>query len=99
MGGGYLPAQRQQKELSGGVDSTSSERMELLAAVSALRTLKGISYEGQRVVINTDSRYLTDGAEKGFGSRPTPAKPLCPMKICGRSCPGLRPSTPSTGSG
>lgn len=52
------------KELSGGVDSTSSERMELLAAVSALRTLKGISYEGQRVVINTDSRYLTDGAEK-----------------------------------
>lgn len=52
------------KELSGGVDSTSSERMELLAAVSALRTLQGISYEGQRVVINTDSRYLTDGAEK-----------------------------------
>lgn len=52
------------KELSGGVDSTSSERMELLAAVSALRTLQGISYEGQRVVVNTDSRYLTDGAEK-----------------------------------
>ena len=64
------------KELSGGVDSTSSERMELLAAVSALRTLKGIAYEGQRVVLNTDSRYLTDGATKRIwltaNTRPTP---------------------------
>ncbi len=49
------------KEISGGVDMTNSSRMELLAAVAALRTLESIARIGAKVEIYTDSQYLYQG--------------------------------------
>ena len=50
------------KELSGGVDMTRSDRMEMLAAISALRTLKDFAAKGAYVQLHTDSQYLFQGA-------------------------------------
>ena len=49
-----------EKEISGGETATTNNRMELTAAIRALRTLK----QPSKVTIHTDSRYLMDGAEK-----------------------------------
>ncbi|MBH69314.1 MAG: ribonuclease HI [Rhodospirillaceae bacterium] len=49
-----------EKELSGGETSTTNNRMELLAAISALETLKR-SVEAE---LHTDSVYLRDGITK-----------------------------------
>ena len=49
------------KELSGGVDMTNSSRMELLAAVAALRTLESVAKIGASVELYTDSQYLYQG--------------------------------------
>jgi ribonuclease HI len=49
------------KELSGGVDMTNSSRMELLAAVAALRTLESMAKIGASVELYTDSQYLYQG--------------------------------------
>jgi ribonuclease HI len=46
-----------EKELKGGDPATTNNRMELLAAIEALRALKRPS----RVRLHTDSRYLRDG--------------------------------------
>jgi ribonuclease HI len=54
------------KEISGGVDTTRSERMELLAAVSALRTLPALAALGASVQVYTDSQYLYNGAAKAI---------------------------------
>ncbi len=54
------------KEISGGVDTTRSERMELLAAVSALRTLPAYAAAGAAVQVYTDSQYLYNGASKAI---------------------------------
>jgi len=50
------------KEISGGVDMTRSDRMELLAAIAALRTLKTFALKGAFAQVHTDSQYLFQGA-------------------------------------
>lgn len=52
------------KEISGGVDMTRSDRMELLAAATALRTLDTYADKGDRVQVYTDSQYLYQGVTK-----------------------------------
>ncbi|MEE0839843.1 MAG: ribonuclease HI [Acutalibacteraceae bacterium] len=51
-----------EKELSGGEKETTNNRMELTAAIMALRALK----EPCKVTLTTDSKYLADGIEKGW---------------------------------
>jgi ribonuclease HI len=53
------------RELSGGFRLTTNNRMELTAAVEALRILK----EPCDVVLHTDSRYIADAMEKGWARR------------------------------
>lgn len=49
-----------EKELSGGEKNTTNNRMELMAAIVGLETLK----EPCRVILTSDSRYLVDAIEK-----------------------------------
>ncbi len=58
--GAILRQGSHEKELSGGDPATTNNRMELTAAIEALRALKKPS----SVVIHTDSRYVMDGASK-----------------------------------
>ncbi len=58
--GAILRAGAHERELSGGERATTNNRMEMMAAIEALRALKGPSY----VLLHTDSRYLMDGATK-----------------------------------
>ena len=51
-----------EKELSGGESMTTNNRMELTAAVSALKALK----EPCRVYLYSDSKYLVDSLMKGW---------------------------------
>lgn len=51
---------RHEKELSGGEQDTTNNRMELLAAIRALQALK----EPCAVELHTDSTYLRDGITK-----------------------------------
>ena len=51
-----------EKELSGGEAMTTNNRMELTAAVSALKALK----EPCRVYLYSDSKYLVDSLMKGW---------------------------------
>ena len=51
-----------EKEISGGDPSTTNNRMELLAAITALEMLK----EPCRVTLTSDSRYLVDAVGKGW---------------------------------
>lgn len=51
-----------EKELSGGEKETTNNRMELTAAIMALRALK----EPCKVTLTTDSKYLADGIGKGW---------------------------------
>ncbi len=51
-----------EKELSGGEAMTTNNRMELTAAVSALKVLK----EPCRVYLYSDSKYLVDSLMKGW---------------------------------
>ena len=60
------------KEISGGVDMTRSDRMELLAAVAALRTLETYAAHGERVQVYTDSQYLYQGVTKKIWTTWTP---------------------------
>ena len=48
------------KEISGGEANTTNNRMELMAAISALEALK----RNARVELHTDSSYLRDGITK-----------------------------------
>ena len=50
------------KELSAGYISTTNNRMELLAAITALEALK----EPCNVTLTSDSKYLVDSIEKGW---------------------------------
>lgn len=50
------------KELSAGFVSTTNNRMELLAAITALEALK----EPCKVTLTSDSKYLVDSVEKGW---------------------------------
>ncbi len=49
-----------EKELSGGEAETTNNRMEMMAAIVALESLK----RPMRVCLTTDSQYLKDGLEK-----------------------------------
>ncbi|MCH5182972.1 MAG: ribonuclease HI [Oscillospiraceae bacterium] len=49
-----------ERELSGGEQETTNNRMELMAAIVGLEALK----EPCRVVLTSDSRYLVDAVEK-----------------------------------
>lgn len=51
-----------EKELSGGEASTTNNRMELMAAISALEALK----EPCEVTLTSDSKYMIDSIEKGW---------------------------------
>ena len=64
--GGYgvvLEAGRHRKELWGGFRRTTNNRMELLAVIVALESLKG---EGHEVTVISDSKYVVDAVEKGW---------------------------------
>ena len=63
--GGYgviLRCEGYEKELSGGEPHTTNNRMELLGVITGLEALKYPC----RVMIQTDSRYVVDGIEKGW---------------------------------
>lgn len=53
------------KELSGGFRMTTNNRMELMAAIVALRALKS----GCSVTLYTDSQYLSEAMRKGWARR------------------------------
>ncbi|MEX2494958.1 MAG: ribonuclease HI [Woeseia sp.] len=55
--GAVLVAGEHRKTLYGGEAHTTNNRMELTAAIEALRALKG----RQSVVLHTDSKYVMDG--------------------------------------
>ncbi len=50
------------KEISGGADSTTNNRMELTAVITALSALR----ESCEVTLYSDSRYVTDAVGKGW---------------------------------
>ena len=54
-----------EKELSGGDDSTTNNRMELTAFIEALRQLK----EPCEVRLCSDSQYVINGLQKGLGQK------------------------------
>jgi ribonuclease HI len=53
------------KEISGGYNNTTNNRMELTAAIVGLSTLK----EKCNVTLFTDSKYVVDGINKGWAER------------------------------
>ncbi len=66
--GGYgvvLLYKSQRKELSGGFRRTTNNRMELMAVISGLESLKTPC----QVTVYTDSRYVADAVEKGWAKR------------------------------
>ena len=63
--GGYgaiLVYNGKEKELSGGEELTTNNRMELLGAIVALEALK----RPCRVILTSDSKYLVDGMVNGW---------------------------------
>lgn len=63
--GGYgviLRCEGREKELSGGEPDTTNNRMELSGVIAGLEALKYPC----RVFLQTDSRYVVDGIEKGW---------------------------------
>ena len=66
--GGYgtiLQHGKDRKELSGGFRRTTNNRMELLAVIAGLETLK----DPCKVTIFSDSRYIVDAVNKGWATR------------------------------
>jgi len=64
--GGYgvvLLSGELRKEISEGYKHTTNNRMELLAVIVALETLK---IQGSEVTIYTDSKYVADAVTKGW---------------------------------
>ncbi len=62
--GAILRYRQTEKELSGGEAQTTNNRMELLALVRALESLK----EPCHVVVTSDSQYLINGLAKGWAA-------------------------------
>lgn len=60
--GAILVCNGVEKTLSGGEADTTNNRMELTAAIEALRALK----KPCEVTLTTDSKYLCDGLSKGW---------------------------------
>lgn len=71
--GAILRYGKTEREIFGGEDATTNNRMEMMAAIMALRALK----KSSKVVITTDSKYLQQGVtewmsgwkKKGWPSR------------------------------
>lgn len=66
--GGYgavLLCKGKRLELSGGFRRTTNNRMEIMAAIAALKALKRPS----RVLLHTDSKYLADAMAQGWARR------------------------------
>ncbi len=64
--GGYgaiMDFQGKRKELSEGFRLTTNNRMELLAVIVALETIK---QPGWKVLVTSDSKYVVDAVEKGW---------------------------------
>jgi ribonuclease HI len=59
--GAILEWQGHRKEISGAVQDTTNNRMELMAAIRALQAVKG---ENKPVRLVTDSTYVRDGVTK-----------------------------------
>jgi ribonuclease HI len=55
-----LKSGKHEKEICGGDPATTNNRMELMAAIKALESLK----EPSEVILTTDSRYVMDGVTK-----------------------------------
>ena len=51
-----------ERELSGGEENTTNNRMELMAAIAGMEALK----EPCEIVLTSDSKYLTDAINKGW---------------------------------
>ena len=60
--GAVLRYNGREKELSGGESDTTNNRMELTAVIKALEQLK----EPCKVILTTDSKYVSDGIGKGW---------------------------------
>lgn len=60
--GAILRYNGREKELSGGEELTTNNRMELTAVIEAFEALK----EPCRVLLTTDSKYVADGVGKGW---------------------------------
>ncbi len=60
--GAVLRYNGHEKELSGGEKNTTNNRMELTAVIKALEQLK----EPCKVILTTDSKYVSDGIGKGW---------------------------------
>ena len=60
--GAVLRYNGREKELSGGERDTTNNRMELTAVIKALEQLK----EPCKVLLTTDSKYVSDGVSKGW---------------------------------
>ena len=60
--GAILRYNGHEKELSGGEANTTNNRMELTAVIEALSCLK----EPCKVILTTDSKYVSDGIGKGW---------------------------------
>lgn len=60
--GAIIVYKEHEKELSGGEPSTTNNRMELMAAISALKALK----EPCDVTLYSDSKYMIDSITKGW---------------------------------
>lgn len=60
--GAILSFRGVRKEISGASPNTTNNRMELIAAIEALRALK----EPCKVVLTSDSKYVTDGINQGW---------------------------------
>ena len=66
--GGYgavLLSGEHRKEISGGYQLTTNNRMELMGAIAALKSLKFKS----AVTLHTDSKYIVDAVTKGWAKR------------------------------
>ncbi len=53
-----------EKELSGGEENTTNNRMELTAVIKGIEALK----EPCKILLTTDSRYVADGIGKGWAA-------------------------------
>ncbi|MDD9304091.1 MAG: ribonuclease HI [Desulfobacter sp.] len=61
--GGYGVVFKEGKQLSGGFNLTTNNRMELMGVIAALESLQG---ETRPIVLHSDSRYVLNGITKGW---------------------------------
>lgn len=60
--GAVIIADGEKKELSGGEKATTNNRMELMAAISALQVVKeSESLCARKIIVNIDSQYVKNG--------------------------------------